>query len=122
MEGSRISKEEGDKMVYLYSLGGGYRDLENPGLKWIETPEVFEALRAENASAREALNSDGSASQLSSWDSHDEDIREFSRKYPRHIFELLREEGDGTRWLRSYTDGELYLDLTLPPSKLLCRA
>lgn len=96
--------------------------MELPDFKWIETSEVVEVLRAENASAREALNSDGSASQLSSWDSDDEDIREFSRKYPRHIFELLREEEDGTRWLRSYTDGELYLDLTFPPSKLLCRA
>lgn len=56
--------------------------------------DIIDDLREQNESAAYAINEDGSTRDESNWHTANQDIKEFSKKYPEVIFVLCAESGD----------------------------
>jgi hypothetical protein len=65
-------------------------------------------LIAENEEAAYAIDSNGDAEESCKWYSHQEDLRAFSKKHPKALFELKGEgEESGDIWAEYYRNGKL---------------
>ena len=68
---------------------------------------LIETFRKENENANYALNEDGDTLEYCKWYNHEEDLKNFSAKYPEVVFIL---EGDGEEsgdmWKKYFQNGK----------------
>lgn len=86
---------------------------------------LIEGLRRQFEEADYALDEDGSEKERTTWYSHEDDLRSFSREHPHVIFSLAGygEEAEDI-WTKHFVDGKMQVCravITLPlfdPAKL----
>jgi len=85
-----------------------------------ETSEqVIEELVKEYKGAGYALDENGDTAESTKWYEHDEDLTEFSKKYPDYLFHLSGTgENNGDMWRCTYVNGKRHLrhaEITFAP-------
>lgn len=90
-------------MAYLtyYSL-----QIESPTLA--EQEHALTVLRESSEEAREALTADGSSWRWWAWYEHEDDMRQFSSKFPDMLF-ILSGKGEENEdiWVKYFKDGRM---------------
>lgn len=88
--------------------------------------DLIADLRNTSDEAEYSLDENGDCEQSSKWHEHEKDLRAFSKKYPKLIFELHGEgEESGDIWKEYYQDGKMQkckAEIVYPdfdPSKLI---
>lgn len=86
-----------------------YYDLKIKDCVRINT--IIEELSDENDDAAYALDENGNTEMPCKWYDHDEDLKEFSKKYPELLF-ILNVEGEepGDIWREYFKNGKMYSD------------
>ena len=84
----------------------GYRTYHN--LEVIEGDDsLIHELIVECSEAAFAIDIDGGANTCTRWDSMDEDMRKFSKKHPKAVFEMYGDGDDSDdHWYTYYKNGE----------------
>lgn len=68
---------------------------------------IIDDLRRTCEDAEYALDANGNQSELSKWYENEQDLREFSKLYPEHLFTLSGEgEEAGDVWKKYFKDGK----------------
>lgn len=72
-----------------------------------EEKAIIADLRENNEYALYCMDEDGTSKEQTKWYEHDDEMLEFSEKYPKHIL-LLEGEGEesGDFWQTYYRDGK----------------
>ncbi|MCP4259112.1 MAG: hypothetical protein GY774_16625 [Planctomycetes bacterium] len=73
----------------------------------IEDSFIIKELRTSNTDAASAFDEEGCNSEASTWYSYEEDMKEFSKRYPEVLFSIYG-AGDGQEdmWYRYFKDGK----------------
>jgi hypothetical protein len=74
----------------------------------LDTSKLIDELRANNESAAYALESNGCQSAHAKWYEHENDLKEFSKKYPNNTF-ILSGEGEEfpDLWKKRFINGKM---------------
>lgn len=85
----------------------GYYTRYNLTITNDEAGSIMDELR-ETDGARYALTDTGGCSDSCKWYNHETEMKEFSKKYPKSVFELTGHgEGDGDIWTKYFKDGKM---------------
>ena len=81
--------------------------------------DLMSELREYSDSAAHALTNDGKINQSCTWYKHAEDLKTFSKRYPKAIFHLYGEgEDNGDLWIKYFENGKMQVCkgvVTYPP-------
>jgi len=73
-----------------------------------DSSDVIDDLRNTSDSAKYAINDTGGTEEPCKWYQHEEDLRDFSKKYPDLLFELKGAgEDSGDIWVEYYKNGKM---------------
>jgi hypothetical protein len=72
--------------------------------------EIIKVLRDGNDNAKIAFEEDGHGCDDLKWYAHEDDMKAFSKKYPKELFELTGEgEESGDLWKKYFRNGKMQI-------------
>lgn len=73
----------------------------------MDTDEVYAQFYAQSEEARYAMTRNGSPSEECKWYNHEDELKNFSKKYPAYVFTLKGEgEESGDIWVKYFLNGK----------------